>query len=240
MRLVCILTVAAGLAAGGSVEDQARELFQRTQYRESLAVLASESHKSAAALQLMGQNYFMLGDYKKSTEALERALALDPDNARILHWLGRAYGRRAETANPFTAPGYANKSRQALERSVQLDPANRDATGDLLDYYLDAPNFLGGGMQKAEALADLISKTDPAEGHYARALIDDKRKQYDAAEDQLRRAAELAPKQVGRFIALGKYLAKRGRYKRARRCSTRPRIWLRMTPSFCLSGRAYT
>src|SRR5579885_1807255 len=46
-----------------------------------------------------------------------------------------------------------------------------------------------------------------------RALIDDKRKQYDAAEDQLRRAAELAPKQVGRFIALGKYLAGRGQYK---------------------------
>ncbi|HLH39713.1 MAG TPA: tetratricopeptide repeat protein [Bryobacteraceae bacterium] len=213
MRILYTLPMVAALALGGSLEDQARDLFQRTQYRDSLAVLASEPHKNAAELQIMGQDYFMLGDYKKSTEALEKALTLDPNNARILHWLGRAYGRRAEMANPFTAPGYANKSRQALERSVQLDPANKDATGDLLDYYLDAPNFLGGGMQKAEALADLISKTDPAEGHYARALIDDKRKQYDAAEDQLRRAAELAPKQVGRFIALGKYLAGRGQYK---------------------------
>ena len=68
-------------------------------------------------------------------------------------------------------------------------------------------------MQKAEALAKLISRSDPAEGHYAQALIEDKRKEFDAAEEQLRRAAELAPKQVGRFIALAKYLAKRGQFR---------------------------
>ena len=211
-KVVSIFVLIATVASGESVEERARELFQRTEYQKSLSLLTSDHYRNAAEFQIMGQDYFMLGEYKKSTDSLEKALALDPDNARILHWLGRAYGRRAETANPFSAPGYAGKSRQALERSVQLDPTNKDATGDLLDYYLDAPNFLGGGMQKAEALADLITKTDPAEGHYARALIEDKRKQYDAAEEQLRRAAELAPKQVGRFLALAKYLAKRGQY----------------------------
>lgn len=199
-------------AAGPTLQDQARELFDRTEYEESLSLLASLPDKTAAGLAVMGQDYFMLGEYKKSTEALEKASALDPDNARILHWLGRAYGRRAEIASFFSAPGYASKSRQALEKSVQLDPSNRDATGDLLDYYLDAPNFMGGGMQKAEALAKLIGQNDPAEGHYAQALIEDKRKHYDAAEDQLRRAAELAPKQVSRFVALAKYLAKLGQY----------------------------
>lgn len=201
------------MLAGASLEDRARELFQRTEYQQSLAALSSEPHKSAAELKIIGQDYFMLGEYKKSTDALEKASALDPGNSRIWHWLGRAYGRRAETANPFTAPGYASKARQALEKSVELDPSNKDATGDLMDFYLDAPNFLGGGMQKAEALAKVIERTDSAEGHYAQALIEDRRKQYDAAEEQLRRAAELAPKQVGRFIALAKYLAKRGQYK---------------------------
>ena len=54
-------------------------------------------------------------------------------------------------------------------------------------------------------------RVDPAEGHYAQAVIADRRKQYDAAEEQLRRAAEAAPRQVGRVMALAKYLAKRGR-----------------------------
>ena len=68
-------------------------------------------------------------------------------------------------------------------------------------------------MHKAETLAQHIARIDPAEGHYAQAQLNDKRKEYDAAEQQLRRAAELAPRQVGRVLDLAKYLAKRGRIK---------------------------
>ena len=74
---------------------------------QSLAVLQVAHAKDAATLQLIGQDYFMLGEYKKASDALEKAAALDPNNAKLIHWLGRAYGRRAETANPFTAPGLA-------------------------------------------------------------------------------------------------------------------------------------
>jgi tetratricopeptide (TPR) repeat protein len=94
-----------------------------------------------------------------------------------------------------------------------LDPRNHEAVNDLFEYYLQAPGFLGGGLQKAEALARHIAGLDAAEGHYAQAQLDDKRKEYDAAEQQLRRAAELAPRQVGRLLDLAKYLAKRGRIK---------------------------
>jgi len=128
-------------------------------------------------------------------------------------WLGRAYGRRAETSNPLTAPGYAGKSRQALEKSVRLDPSNKEATGDLLDFYLEAPGFLGGGFDKAHALAKIIGQSDPAEEHYAEAVIDEHRKDYSGAEQQFRRALELAPRQVSRFVALAKYLATQGRVK---------------------------
>jgi len=211
-QILTLLSLAAACVLAAAPEfERAKELYQRTAYRESLALLTPAANKDFATLQLIGQDYFMLADYKKAAEAFEKAAALDPQNPRVLHWLGRAYGRRAETASPFTAPGLASKARQNFEKSVALDPSNKEATGDLLDYYLDAPGFLGGGMQKAEALVKIIASTDPAEGHYAQALIDERRKQYDAAEQQFRRAAELAPKQVGRVIDLAKYLAKRGR-----------------------------
>src|SRR5262249_16995535 len=125
--------------------------------------------------------------------------------------VGRTYAGRAATSGPFSAPGWAAKARQMLEKAVVLDPANKDATGDLLDFYLEAPGFLGGGVQKAEALAKIIAKSDAAEGHYAQAIIEDRRKEYDKAEQQFRSAAELAPRQVGRLIDLAKYLSKRGR-----------------------------
>jgi len=213
LRPAAYFLFALGAAAWAATPEyqRAQELFHRTAYKESLGVLLAVQPKNAPELQLIGQDYFMLAEYKRSTDALEKAAALDRDNPQILGWLGRAYGRRAETAGPFTAPGYASKARQMFERAVALDPSNKEATGDLLDFYLDAPGFLGGGMQKAEALAQLIARTDPAEGHYAQAVIDEKRKEYAAAEEQLRRAAEIAPRQVSRVVALAKYLAKRGR-----------------------------
>lgn len=211
---ICLLAflTGTGLFAGSPEWTRANHLYQRTEYQQSLAAL-QDAPKDAATLQLTGQDYFMLGEYKKATEAFEKAAALDPNNAKLIHWLGRTYGRRAESANPFAAPGLASKTRQMFEKAVELDPTDKDALGDLLDYYLDAPGFLGGGVHKAEMLAQMILKEDPAEGHYAQGIVADKRKEYATAEQQFRRAAELAPRQVGRILVLARYLANHDRTK---------------------------
>ncbi len=211
MRRVYLLTLLLGVCLQAA--DSPSNLYQRTEYRQSLAVLQALPDKDAAALQLMGQDFFMLGEYKKASESFEKAVALDPNNPQLLHWLGRTYGRRAETANPFAAPGLASKTRQMFEKSVELDPTNKDALGDLLDFYLEAPGFLGGGVHKAEQLAQMILKEDQAEGHYAQGIVADKKKEYDRAEQQFRRAAELAPRQVGRVLVLARYLANHDRVK---------------------------
>jgi tetratricopeptide (TPR) repeat protein len=211
-RIAIVLLIAVSAVQAASVEwVRAHDLYQRTEYNQSLVQLLPLSPKDAATLQLIGQNYFMLGEYKKATDSLEKAVALAPDDAQALLWLGRTYGRRAETSNPFSAPGYATKARQMLERAVTIDPSNKEAFGDLFDFYLDAPGFLGGGQSKAEALAARVSQTDPAEGLYLQAQIDDRHNQYDSAEQKLRRAIEIAPTQPGRFLELAKVLAKRGR-----------------------------
>jgi Flp pilus assembly protein TadD len=205
--------LASSLGATSPEWTRANSLYQQTEYRQSLQLLEKQPQKDAATLQLMGQDLFMLGEFKKATEAFEKAVALDPNNPKLLHWLGRTYGRRAEMANPFAAPGLASKTRQMFEKSVDLDPTDKDALGDLLDFYLDAPGFLGGGVQKAESLAQMILKEDQAEGHYAQGIVAEKRKQYDTAEQQFRRAAELAPRQVGRILVLARYLSNHGRMK---------------------------
>jgi len=191
--------------------ERAEELYQRTDYSASLALLRDISKPTAAVYCLMGQNYFMQGEYKKASEFFEKALASEPSNSVYAHWLGRAFGRRAETSSPFLAPGHASKARQYFERAVALDPMNEEALNDLFDYYLEAPGFLGGGYEKAEHIADRIAQQNEAEGHFAQAQLADRRKQFDTAEEQLRRAMELAPRQVGRMLDLARYLAKRGR-----------------------------
>src|SRR5947209_2387211 len=203
------------LMASGPELEHARKLYSLTQFEQSLQVLQAAPNKDAAVYELMGRNYYMEGDYKKASEVLEKASAADPENAEIALWLGRAFGRRAETSSPFTAPGYASKARQWFEKSVALNRNNSEALSDLFEYYLEAPGFLGGGLDKAESLASKMSQLDPAEGHWARAKLAEKRKEFRSAEDQLRRAIEASPQRIGRFIDLARFLAKQGRFQEA-------------------------
>ncbi len=206
-----VLFTVAGFAQETDL-TRARSLYLRTRYEQALELLRNSSDRSDQALLLTGKCQYMMGDFKKASEALEQATRLDPGNSEAHLWLGRAYGRRAETSSFLTAPGLATKARASFERSVELNPANKDAVSDLFEYYLEAPGFLGGGMDKARALAERTKDADPAEYYYRLALIADRRKQYAAAEQQLRRSVEIAPRQVGHLIELAKFFARTGQY----------------------------
>ena len=214
MRFLSIATFTCALLLGAGPEyDRALDLYKHTDYEESLKLLLPLQGKGAADFALIGQNYFMLGNAKRASDFFQQAVTAEPNNSVYHHWLGRAYGRRAETGNPFTALGQASKARQSFEKAVALDPKNSDAVNDLFEYYLEAPGFAGGGLDKAAQVADRIAERDAAEGNYARARIAEKHKQFHDVEKHLRRAMQLAPLQVGRVIDLAKFLAKQGRFE---------------------------
>jgi Flp pilus assembly protein TadD len=206
--LLLLVTLAS---ASPEVVRRASDLYQRTDYAGSLHVLAEDPAPDAAGYLLTGKNYFMSGDYKKAVEFFEKAVAASPANSEYELWLGRAWGRRAETGGWLMATSNASKARQHFEKSVALDPQNREAKNDLFTFYLNAPGFLGGGMEKAEAAAKSIAHERPAQYEYEEAEIADKKRDYAAAEAHLRRAMELAPTEPGRVLDLARYLAKRGR-----------------------------
>ena len=203
--------------ASDAVFKQADPLYLHTEYQASLQVLARDPAPDAATYSLSGKNYFMLEDYKKAVELFEKAVALAPSNSEYMLWLGRGYGRRAETASWFSAGSQASKARQCFEKAVALDPRNADALNDLFDYYLNAPGFLGGGLDKAQAIAERIEKDRPAESNFELAQLAEKRKQYAAAEQHLRRAMELAPGDAGRAIDVARFLARHGRIEESDR-----------------------
>src|SRR5690348_3758884 len=104
MRVSWLLAGVAWVAmAGGPELDRARKLYDATEFEQSLKVLHAAPQKDAEVWELIGRNHYMLTDYSKASEALEKAFAADPDNSRIALWLGRAFGRRAETSSVFTA-----------------------------------------------------------------------------------------------------------------------------------------
>jgi tetratricopeptide (TPR) repeat protein len=220
MRLFLLTFVAIACAgftarAGDDTGDLAGALnfYNHTDYADAIHILKkSPDGGSAKSLQLLGQSYFMDGEYKDAVTALECAAALAPGDSEIQTWLGRAYGRRAETSFPLQALSFASKSRQAFEKAVKLDPHNREALNDLFEFYVEAPGFVGGGLDRAKSLLPAIAKDDPAEIYFARARIAEKKDQLGDAEMQLRRAVDIAPHQLGRLLDLAKFLYREGRF----------------------------
>ncbi len=210
---VVLLMFGSGLWAAGL--DTAHTQFKKTDFVGAVRTLEQIRPKNAAVYELLGRSFFLLGEYKRSSEAFEAAVAAAPNQAELYHWLGKADGRRAETSSFLTAPGYASKARENFETAVRLNPKDLEAVNDLFEYYLQAPGFLGGGLDKAAKLADRIAAADPVEGLWAQARLAERRKDFDSAEDHLRNAARMAPGQVSRIIDLAKFLAKRGRFQEA-------------------------
>jgi len=206
------VSMAAGWALAEPELDRARALYQQTQYRQALQIVESAQPKTAASYALLGQCYYMLEDYKKSSEAIQKAVDADGGNSVYWDWLGRAYGKRAENAFPLTAPSYASKARQYFEKAVELDAENLDAVDDLFEYYLEAPGFLGGGTDKAAAIAERVRQRAAAKYHSMHARLAEKAKKPAIAEQQWRAATEAAPTEPGRWIDLARFLARQGRH----------------------------
>jgi tetratricopeptide (TPR) repeat protein len=205
--------LARAATMGSAQPDLARAnaLYARANYERAIGVLESVPW-DAHSLELLGQSYYMLGDFRKATDALEKAAAAAPDDSMIQTWLGRAWGMRAESAFALSAMGLAGKARDAFERAVRLDPANAEALGDLFDYYMEAPGIVGGGVDKAEALLPRYAQYDPLGFPIASARIAEKKQQYAAAEANFRKAVNAAPQRISLALELAQFLARRGRY----------------------------
>jgi Tfp pilus assembly protein PilF len=103
-------------------------------------------------------------------------------------WMGRAYGIKADAAGPIAAYKLARKVEAAFEAAVQLDANNDAAVDDLSEYYVNAPSLLGGGYDKAIALADRVQARLPQPAHRIRALVAERRHDFDTAEQEFRAA----------------------------------------------------
>ena len=66
----------------------------------------------------------------------------------------------------------APRIRAHFERAVELDADYLDARKRLVDFYTQAPGFMGGGLDKARAQVAEIERIDAHEGRVARELVE--------------------------------------------------------------------
>lgn len=65
----------------------------------------------------------------------------------------------------------APKMKSAWEKAISLDQQNINARVSLIQFYTQAPGFMGGSFEKAYQMADQIGKIDVPQGHLQRGNI---------------------------------------------------------------------
>ncbi len=154
-------------------------------------LVAANPNDSTSYL-LLCRGFLAADQIDKAINACESAARLAPRDSEIQDWLGRAYGIKADHAGPIEAFQLAHKVRAAFESAVKLNPLNGPAVNDLSEYYVGAPSIVGGGLDKADALADRSLATLPQQAHRIRALAAEKRKDYITAEREFQAAVSVA------------------------------------------------
>jgi tetratricopeptide (TPR) repeat protein len=129
-------------------------------------------------------------------------------------WLGRAYGLKADHSGPIAGFQLARRVKTTFEAAVEHNPRNGDAVNDLSEYYVNAPSVVGGGLDRADALADSSMAQLPQQAHRIRALAAEKRHDFPSAEREFRAAVDVAQRPDA-WVDLGNFYKRRNRYDQA-------------------------
>lgn len=157
------------------------------------------------------------GDLDRAVELGEALVERTPDDSTAWLWLGRAYGQQALEASILRKAGYASSCREAFEKAVELDPANASAQWDLMQFYLNAPGFMGGGRDKADAQREALRAIHPVWGHLADAQLSWRADEdLAAAERHYRAALALMPREDRARVGLSSLLQQQERWDEAR------------------------
>jgi len=114
----------------------------------------------AAARHHLGRIAMKSNSTEDAVEHFEKSTQLDPTNSDYFAELGEACGLAADKSTVLGQIKFAKKCRAALERAVELAPDNLEARRGLVDFYRQAPSFLGGGVMKAYTQAETIRDQD--------------------------------------------------------------------------------
>ena len=198
--------------------DEARTAFQHGKANAALWALDAAIHQNsndAAAWNLQCRVYLAQGRSDDAVASCQRAVQLAPSSMNHL-WLARALGEKASQASLMSAYKTAKLAHAEFESAVALDGSNREALSDLGQYYVEAPRILGGGSDKAEAIANRLSAIDPARADELRARIAESKKDYASAEQALRAkiaASHASPEAASQaWMDLGSFYQRRGRW----------------------------
>ncbi len=120
---------------------------------KSFESIEKSSGDYGTAQYYLGRIAYDKKQYDDAVDYLKVATKLSPANGEYFNWLGDSYSGVGSEASIFTQMSVGPKALKAWERAAQLDPKIINARVSLVDSYIVAPEFMGGGEEKAKAVA---------------------------------------------------------------------------------------
>lgn len=177
------------------------------------SVESSRSSKEAGTVSGSGvaEAHFTLGivylledeNSERAVEHLEKAVAMDRQNAEYNFRLGQAYAAEFPNANMFRKPFIARRVKDQYELAVRFDPNNTAYREALIEYLTLAPAVLGGSYAAARRHADVLRTIDRYTGLLAHAGILAEEGDVARAESMYRQAIRLYPDRWQAYHRIG-------------------------------------
>lgn len=205
--LLFIILISASAIAQNSLQDGIN-LFEEGDLAEAKSFFEDyldSNKRDPEANFYLGRIYFNESEYGKAVDWFEKAAKYDKRNSIYHMWLGHSYGRRAQTAGKLKQAFLAKDSRKNYEKAIEFDPSNVEARESAMEFYLQAPGFMGGGRDKAENQASTILELDEVAGYVAWGRIYSHYDEDDAALENYTTANELFPEEMIFYYRLYSY-----------------------------------
>jgi len=154
--------------------EQVKNLYDQRKYdqvKKVLQPIKKDNPDFAVSRYYLGRVAFDEKKYDDAADYFKEATETNDKVADYQVWLGDTYGTIAKDANVFKQGLLAPKMKNAWEAAIALDKKNISARLSLIQFYLQAPGFMGGSVDKAKEVANQLIKLKPAEGHYQMGTI---------------------------------------------------------------------
>lgn len=197
LGVLLIATVVPCVHAQGTPSlAHAKQQFDARNYdaaKQEYAAIARATPNDVTPVFYLGKIAMAQNDGDEGIKQFEQCVKIDDNDAECHAWLGNALGSTAMRASKFKLPFIARRTKKEFDRAVALDPASREGRWGQLQFYMQAPGFLGGSMDKAREAAAEIEKHDKLRGALAYAQLAEKEMKVPEAEAAYQRAVTAAP-----------------------------------------------
>ncbi len=139
-----------------SVLQRSISLYQSKKFDEAVKSFESIENSSGdygLSRYYLGRIAYDKKQYKEAVDYFKIATEKNPNNGEYFNWLGDSYSGVGSNASFFTQMSVGPKALRAWEKAAQLNPKIINARVSLVDSYIVAPEFMGGGEDKAKAVA---------------------------------------------------------------------------------------